>query len=110
NNAHVPIELARFLVRPSKENTEHVQFDSDYHQVRGPAMHVAQQLAERHIVLEIQNIAERLHLARMVVKHQQHTGKGEDDEQIKRYAAHTPGVAVTHRIPVDLRRMQMEEN
>ena len=43
-------------------------------------MHVAQQLPKGHIVLEIEHVAESLHLGRVVVKHQQHAGEGEHDE------------------------------
>ncbi len=73
-------------------------------------MHVAQQFAERHVVLKIQNVAEGLHFARVVIKHQQDAGKGEDDEQIKSDAAHAPGEFVFYGVAIDLGGMQVEEN
>ena len=73
-------------------------------------MHVAQNLAKRDIVLKVKHVAKRLHLAGVVIKHQQHAGVGEDDEQQKRNPAHAPGVAIAHRIAINLRRMQMEED
>ena len=87
-----------------------MQLDGDHHQVRSPAMHVAQQFAERHIVFQVQHIPKRLHFAGMVVKHQQYAGKGKHDEQIKRDPTHPPRVAVAHRVTIDLGRMQMQEN
>ncbi len=73
-------------------------------------MHVAQQLAEGDVVLQIQHISKRLYLARMVVKHQHHAGQSEHDEQVERDSAHAPGVAVTHGVAVDLGRVQVQEH
>ena len=64
-----------FLYEPGQKHAEHVQPDRDHHQVRRPAMHVAQQLAEGNVVLEIKHVAERLHLAGVVIEHQQHAGE-----------------------------------
>src|SRR3989475_11680860 len=110
DNANVPIELARFFVRAGEKDPEHVKLDGDDHQVRGPAMHVAQQFAEGHVVFEIENVAEGLHFAGVIVKHEEHAGEGEDDKQIERDAAHAPGVAVTYRVTIDFGGMQMEED
>ncbi len=74
------------------------------------AVHVAEQLAEGHVVLEVQDVAEGLHFAGVVVKHQQHAGEGEHQEQVKSDAAHTPGVAVAHRVAIDLGGVQMQKN
>ena len=87
-----------------------MQLDGDDHQVRGPAVHVAQQFAERNVVLQVKHIAESLHLAGVVVKHQQHAGEGEHQEQIKSDSAHSPRIAVAHRVTIDLRGMQMQKN
>src|SRR5580698_789469 len=87
-----------------------MQPDRDHHQVRGPAVHVAQQLPEGNIVLEVEHVTKRLHFAGMVIEHLQHAGKGEHNKQVKRDSAHAPGIAIAHRVPVDLRRMQMKEN
>src|SRR5467141_4695164 len=78
--------------------------------MRGPAMHVAQQFAEGNVVFQVQHITESLHFAEVVVKHQQYAGEREHDEQIERDAAHPPGVAVAHRVTIDLGGMQMQEN
>ena len=64
-----PIEFARLLIGTGEEDAKHVQPDGDDHQMRGPAVHIAQKLAEGDVVFEIQNIAESLHLRRMVIKH-----------------------------------------
>ena len=61
-------------------------------------------------MLEIEHVSKRLHLARVVVKHQQHARVSEDDEQVKRDPAHSPGIAVAHRITIDLGWMQMQEH
>src|SRR5204863_5693786 len=96
--------------RAGKKHTEHVKLDGNHHQVRCPAMHVAQQFAEGNVVFEVQHITECLHFAGVVVKHQQHTGKSKHDEQVEGDAAHAPGVAVAHRVTIDLGGMQMQEN
>src|SRR6267154_2039199 len=46
----------------------------------------------------------------MVVKHQQDTGKGEHQEQIKSDAAHAPRIAVAHGVAVDLGGVQMQKD
>src|SRR5436853_7037307 len=61
-------------------------------------------------MLEVQDIAESLHLRRMVIEHQQRPGEGEHDEQIESDASHSPCVAVTNRIAVDLCGMQVQEH
>ena len=61
-------------------------------------------------MLEVEHIAKRLHLRRMVIKHQQDAGIGQDDEKIKRDPAHTPRVAVANGIPIDLRRMKVQKD
>ena len=68
------------------------------------------QLSEGHVVFKIQNVAEGLHFARMVIKHQQDAGEGEDDEQIKCDAAHAPREFVFYGVAIDLGGMQVEEN
>ncbi len=78
--------------------------------MRGPAVHVPEQLAKRNIVFEIKNVAKRQDLLRMVVKHQEHAGEGQHDKQIKRDPAHAPGKPVAHRIAIDLCRMKMKED
>src|SRR5439155_10837681 len=110
NHADVPIELTWLLVRASEKHAKHVELDGDDHQVRGPAMHVAQQFAEGHVVFEIEHISESLHFAGMVVKHQHDASERKDDEQIKGDAAHAPGVAVANGVTINLGRMQMEKN
>ena len=45
----------------------------------------------------------------MVVKHQQHAGKGEHEEKIKGNPAHAPGVAIAHCIPIDFGGMKVEK-
>src|SRR5260370_1181499 len=87
------MERVGVLVGDGEKDAEHVQLDGYDHQVGGPAMHVAQQFAEGNVVFEVQHIAEGLHFARVVVKHQQHAGKSKHDEQIKCDATHAPGVA-----------------
>src|SRR5260370_26979192 len=104
------MESGRFLGRAGEKHAKHVQLNGDDHQVRGPAVHVAKQFAEGHVVLEVQDVAERLHFAGVVVKHQQHAGKGEHQEQIEGDAAHAPGVAVAHGVAIDLSGVQMQKN
>src|SRR5437879_5360216 len=110
NHADVPIELTWLLVRACEKHAEHVEFDGDDHQVRGPAMHVAQQFAKGHVVFEIEHISESLYFAGMVVKHKHDASEREDDEQIKGDATHAPGVAVANGVTINLGRMQMEKN
>src|SRR5438132_2646202 len=110
DDAYVPIELTRLLVRAGKKHAEHVEFHGNDHQVRGPAVHVEEQFAEGHVVFEIEHISESLHFAGMVVKHQHDASERKDDEQIKGNASHAPGVAVANGVTINLGRMQMEKN
>ncbi len=73
-------------------------------------MHVAQEFAEGHVVLEVEHIAEGLNLARVVVEHQEHASERKNDEQIESDPAHSPGVAVAHCITIDFGGMEMEED
>ena len=72
-------------------------------------MHVAQQFAEGYIVFEVQDVAKRLNLARVVIEHQQDAGEGKDDEQVESDSAHAPGVAVTHGVAINFRGMKVKE-
>src|ERR1043166_5349855 len=73
-------------------------------------MHVAQEFAEGHVMFEIKNVAKRVELGRVVVKHQQHPGKRQHDEEVERDAAHAPCKRVTHCVAIDLRGMQVQED
>src|SRR5260370_8082662 len=73
-------------------------------------MDCAQQNAERNIVMKIKNVAERLDLAWVVIKHEQDAGKSEDDEQVERDPAHSPCIFIFDGVAVDLGGMQVEEN
>src|SRR5882762_6699190 len=53
DHTDVPIELARLFIRAGEKHAKHVQLYGDYHQVRGPAVHVTEQLTERNVVLEV---------------------------------------------------------
>ncbi len=39
-----------------------------------------------------------------------HAGEGEHDKEVERDSAHAPGVAVAHRVAVDLGRMQVQKD
>src|SRR5436305_1671115 len=75
NYAHSPIEFARLFVGAGEEDAEHVKLDGNDHQVRGPAVHVAQQFAVGHVVFEVKNVAEGLHLARWLKNMSRTPGK-----------------------------------
>ena len=109
-HADAPIEFARTLVGAGHEDAEHVQPDGDDHQVRGPAMHVAQKLAERDVVFEIEDVAEGLHFRGVVIKHQQDAGESEDDEKVEGDATHAPGEIVFGGVAINFCGMQVEEN
>src|ERR1700722_2517983 len=80
------------------------------HQVSGPAVHVTQQLAERNVIFQVQDVAEGLHFRRVVIKHQEHAGKSKDDKQVESNSTHTPGEIVLRRVAINLRRMQVKED
>ncbi len=61
-------------------------------------------------MFEVENVAKGIYLGGVVIKHQEHPGKSEHNEQVERDAAHAPGEAITHSIPIDFRRMKMEKN
>ena len=109
-HSYHPVELPRRLVGSREKDAEHVQLDHDHHEVRAPAVHVAQQLAEGHVVLEVEDVAEGHNLGGVVVKHEQRAGEDQRDVDVERHAAHAPGVFVGHRIAVDFGRMQVQED
>src|SRR6185436_16663897 len=80
------------------------------HQVGCPSMHVAQELAKRNVVLEIENVTKRVCLGWVVVEHQQHAGKRQHDEEIKRYTSHAPGERVTDSVAIDFCRMKVKKD
>src|SRR5262249_15970314 len=108
--ADIPIELPRFLVGTREEHAQHVQLYCNHHEVSGPAVHVAKQFAEGHVVLKIEHVAEGLHFAWVVVEHQKNAGKREHNKQVESDAAHSPGVPVAHGVGVDFGGMEMQED
>jgi hypothetical protein len=60
-------------------------------------------------VLKIKNIFEGLGLGRVVIKHQEDTREGQDDEKVESDAAHAPGVTVPYRVPINFRGMKMQK-
>ena len=46
----------------------------------------------------------------MVVEHQQRAGENQRDVDVKRHAAHAPGVVVGHRVAIDFGRVKMQED
>ena len=81
SDAHHPVELARRLVGAGEEDAAHVQEDDDHHGVGGPAVHVAQEHAERHHELQVLHAAVGRGRVRHVVEHQREAGHRQDDEQ-----------------------------
>src|SRR5437870_4915447 len=72
-------------------------------------MHIAQQLAEGDIVLQIQDVAKSLDLAGVVIKHQQDASESEHDKKVESDSAHAPGVAVAHGIAINFGGMKMKK-
>ena len=88
-----------------------VQPHGDDHRVGGTSGgHVAQQVAEGHVVLEIHDVPVRLPLAGVEVEHQQRAGQRQEDEQVERDPAHAPREVVAHGLAVDARRVQVQED
>jgi hypothetical protein len=61
-------------------------------------------------MFQIQDVFERISFCRMVIKHQEHAGKRENDEQVKRDAAHSPCKWITYCVAIDLCRMKMKKD
>ena len=83
DDADRPVELPRLLIRSGQKDAEHMELNRQHHRVRRPTVHVAQQLAVRDVGCQVENVAEGLHLRRVVVKHQQNAGPGQHPEQIE---------------------------
>src|SRR5262245_10650027 len=73
-------------------------------------MHISKKPAERHIMLKIENVAKRLNLGRMVIKHQQRASERQHHKQIERDTPHSPGIVVSHRVAVDLSWMEVQKD
>ena len=61
-------------------------------------------------MLKVENVAKRLNLGGMVIKHQQRSGERQDNKQVKRDAAHSPGIVVGHRVAIDLGWMKVQKD
>src|SRR5207249_1281381 len=69
-----------------------------------------QERSKRYVAHQINNVLVGLALGGVVVVHQEDAGDGENQEEVKGNAAHPPGKTVTHRVAVDLGRMEVKEN
>src|SRR6059058_5013646 len=108
DHAHHPVELARGLVGAGQEDAEHVQPDRDHHAVRGPAVHVPHEHAERHVVLEVLHVGVGVLRRRPVVEHE--VDAGHDGHQVHEEgdAAHAPREAQPRGVPAHLGGMEVE--
>ena len=84
SDAQHPVEFARLLVGAGEEHAAHVQEDHRHHAVRRPAVHVAQEDAERHRAAQVEHAVVGLGGRRHVVEHQQDAGHHQDHEQEER--------------------------
>src|ERR1035437_8741234 len=61
-------------------------------------------------MLQVENVAERLNLGRVIVVHQQNAGERQHREEVKADSPHAPGVTVAGRVAIDSGGMKMEKN
>ena len=88
-----PVEFARLLVTAGVEDPRHVQEHRQHHQVRAPAVNVADEAARRdHEVNVLDRVVGQFH-AGLVVHHQQDSGDDRDHEASGGDQAQAEGVA-----------------
>ena len=109
NNANDPVEFARCAISATIEDLEHVREDQEYHQLRRPAMQIAQKQSRRNHKLQILHVSISLRHRRMVIQHQQNAGDNQDEKRPQRKRAQVPRCAEAHHPFANLGREQMEE-
>src|SRR5579872_5879007 len=87
DHANHPVELTRRLIGAMVEDADHVQRDGDDHQVRGPAVHVAHQLAEGDGAVDLLDVAIGDALLGDEIEHQEDAGDGQHQEEEERETA-----------------------
>src|SRR5688500_3598641 len=105
-----PVELARRLVRAGVEDPDHVQEHGDDHAVGGPAVHVAQELAEDDHGLEILHVRVGPLRRGAVIEHQERPGEREQEEEEEREPSHAPRVGDGERVAAHLDGVKMQED
>ncbi len=70
-------------------------------------MHIAQELPEGDVVLQIKDVLKSVSLCWVVIEHQEHASERKHDEEIEGNATHTPGKWVTHRVAINFRRVKV---
>ena len=87
--------------------------DRDDHAVRGPAMHVSQQLAEDDDCLEVLDVGvgvvHPVH-GRVVIEHEERPSQGEDEEEKEGQPAHAPRVGNGQSVSSNLDRVKVQED
>ena len=78
--------------------------------MRGPPVHVADQRTEGNIVHEVFHVLIRVLRRRTVIKHEDHAGHRQDNEQEKGYPSHPPRIPDVGSVARDPHRMEMKEN
>ena len=110
DHADHPVELARRLVGPVVEDPNHVQEDRQHHQVRGPSVHVADEGAECHRVLDGEDVLVGAAHRRDVEEHQVQAGHRQHQEQEEADPSQAEGVRVSHGVPLYAHRVQVQED
>ncbi len=109
HHADHPVELARLLVRAGVEHAHEVQRDDEHHEVRRPAVHVADQLPEADAGLQVLHVAVRAVDRRRVHEHQVHAGDEQDAEQHRGDEPEPERVADPQHALRDLDRVHVQE-
>ena len=109
HDSHDPVELTRRTVGAVVEDPEHVEKRREYHEVRRPAVQVAQEQAVVDDVMQLLHVAVGLRDRRVVIEHQQNPGRDQDDGAHERDAAEPVGVREAEGLLPDLDRMHVQE-
>ena len=103
-----PVGGALCSVRAGEEDAQHVQKHHQHHQVRRPAVLVAQQPAEPDDVVDVLDAPVGLLGGRHVEEHQQHAGDRQDQEEEGGDGAEPQAVAPREALLDDLRRKPVQ--
>ncbi len=110
HHADDPVELAGFLVGTGVEDAHEMERDDEHHEVRRPAVHVADQLPEAHAGLQVLHVAVRGTDRRCVDEHQVYARHEQYPEEHHGDEAEPERVAHAQDAPGDLDGVHVQED
>jgi len=106
-DANHPVEFTGRLVRTVIEDAGHMEEHREHHQVGRPSVHIPDQQAEGHAVLQRVDVIPGRCGGRPVEEHQEDAGDRQQDEQEEGQTAEAQRVADLDGVTLHLHRVQV---